>query len=873
MTEVEQDQLSRENERLRAHIANLELQLAHAGNRDGLDGQQEVLEEVERQREFLQQLINSATIGVAVVHGPSHIYELANPAYLDLVGARDKPLIGLPLADALPQSISAGEKWLLDAAYQNGKIVSVREYESQVDGRETYWDVDHIPLRDDGQVQRVLIIGREVTEDVRARRTIGLSSDMERSTQTLRTLIDILPAGVLVSDAAGHIIMENEASRRLTEGPATGDAYQPRGRYQLLYLNGEPFPVNELPMPRALQEGVVSGNIEILYRFEDGRNSIISASGSPVRDEKGELVGALSVMIDITERKAIEREREQRLAHQLALIEDSYQIIGEQTMAGLLQSAVSAARALTGANLAVFGHVHDGSQFEIGPTASDGEPVSCPIDAPFALHLAGVHTQILERKRAVRLTREEMESSPEWWGVPAGHAPLQGLLGAPLMDISGNPTGIMLLTDKQGDDFTTDDEALLVQLTTLTSLAMQHIEAREEVERRVREMEAVFAAATDVILVYDAAGTIIRANDAAELRYGVDPTGADRTDLLTQLRPRHPDRRLVAPPEMPAAVALQGTPVSDQTMIFTTADGHDAVASISAAPMLADGIVVGAVSVWRDITERYELQVQVEEERRLLAAVFSAAADLILVYDAEGRMIRANEAARRDYGFDPLRWDRQTLVDHFKPRHPDGATFAFPELPSSRALRGESIYDETIEIVLPSGQHAYISNSAAPMRAEDGTIVGAVAVWRNITERYELQIRLATERRLLEGTIQQIPGAIVIAEAPSGKVILVNDKLREYLMAEFEAEGIAQYGDYQGLHLDGRLLQSEEWPLARAIQHGETITNELITIVRKDASRLVLSVSASPVHDTEGNIVAGVASMYEVDPTTFTPRY
>ena len=59
----------------------------------------------------------------------------------------------------------------------------------------------------------------------------------------------------------------------------------------------------------------------------------------------------------------------------------------------------------------------------------------------------------------------------------------------------------------------------------------------------------------------------------------------------------------------------------------------------------------------------------------------------------------------------------------------------------------------------------------------------------------------------------------------------------------------------------------------RAIAGGETVVNELLTLVRKDGSRLTLAVSAAPVQSRTGTVVAAVTTMYEVDPTTFTPKY
>jgi signal transduction histidine kinase len=74
-------------------------------------------------------------------------------------------------------------------------------------------------------------------------------------------------------------------------------------------------------------------------------------------------------------------------------------------------------------------------------------------------------------------------------------------------------------------------------------------------------------------------------------------------------------------------------------------------------------------------------------------------------------------------------------------RHPDGLPFTRDELPMVRALSGETIAQEEEILVHPRTQRdVFVRTSAAPIRDEHGTILGAVAVARDVTELRELDL-------------------------------------------------------------------------------------------------------------------------------------
>ncbi|MHB0878142.1 MAG: hybrid sensor histidine kinase/response regulator [Anaerolineae bacterium] len=112
---------------------------------------------------------------------------------------------------------------------------------------------------------------------------------------------------------------------------------------------------------------------------------------------------------------------------------------------------------------------------------------------------------------------------------------------------------------------------------------------------------------------------------------------------------------------------------------------------------------------------------------------------------------------------------------------------------------------------------------------------------------------------LLEAVIEQMPSAVLIAEAPSGRVILANRQAQRLGICVPGANDAGGSPDRPlGQRADGRPYTAEDWPLARALRLGEAIHNEEITYARADGSRRVLRVSASPIRDSTRQVVAVV---------------
>ena len=131
------------------------------------------------ERERFVQLFDQAPTFLAVLRGPGHVIELANPDYLRLVGHR--AVVGRRLADALPDAVEQGYLTILDEVYRTGKPFSAHgaKYAVQVSSQgpvdERYVDFVYQPIADrDGSVTGILVQGVDVTARALADRALAL---------------------------------------------------------------------------------------------------------------------------------------------------------------------------------------------------------------------------------------------------------------------------------------------------------------------------------------------------------------------------------------------------------------------------------------------------------------------------------------------------------------------------------------------------------------------------------------------------------------------------------------------------------------------------------------------------------------------------
>ncbi|MDQ3223830.1 MAG: ATP-binding protein, partial [Gemmatimonadota bacterium] len=138
---------------------------------------------------------------------------------------------------------------------------------------------------------------------------------LHRSTGLLQQVLETLPVGVWVMDQEGRIVFSNPASHRIWDGVGIEELGQYRGwRAE----TGEPIAPDQWPAVRAVRHGETTLNQLVRIQGSDGSEKTLLNSALPIRRADGEILGAIVLNQDVTEREASDaalRQSQEDLQH------------------------------------------------------------------------------------------------------------------------------------------------------------------------------------------------------------------------------------------------------------------------------------------------------------------------------------------------------------------------------------------------------------------------------------------------------------------------------------------------------------------------------------------------------------------------------
>ncbi len=118
--------------------------------------------------------------------------------------------------------------------------------------------------------------------------------------------------------------------------------------------------------------------------------------------------------------------------------------------------------------------------------------------------------------------------------------------------------------------------------------------------------------------------------------------------------------------------------------------------------------------------------------------------------------------------------------------------------------------------------------------------------------------------RVLAIAAQTMSTGMVIVEAPTGAILFQNEEVeRLFGKVSRPVEGIDSYDAIAAFDSHGRRVPNEGWPIARALR-GENAVTDQLEIHRHDGTWRTISINASPVRDSSGEIVAAVSTYTDV---------
>jgi PAS domain S-box-containing protein len=260
--------------------------------------------------------------GAVALHlvGPDGIILHANKAELDLLGYTADEYIGRHIAD-----FHADQDTISDILERLTRGEKLDKYPARL--RASDGSLRHVEITSSVQFKRGKFINTrcftvDVTEIHQAR------EQARRKDQQLREILDALPAAVYTTDAAGKITFYNRAAVELAGREPLIGKDEWCVTFRLYTPDGKLLPHDECPMAIALKEQRPVRGVEALLQRPDGTLVPFLPFPTPIGDANGALVGAVNMLVDITDRKRAEdqqalliRELHHRVKNMLATIQ------------------------------------------------------------------------------------------------------------------------------------------------------------------------------------------------------------------------------------------------------------------------------------------------------------------------------------------------------------------------------------------------------------------------------------------------------------------------------------------------------------------------------------------------------------------------
>jgi PAS domain S-box-containing protein len=430
-------------------------------------------------------------------------------------------------------------------------------------------------------------------------------------------------------------------------------------------------------------------------------------------------------------------------------------------------------------------------------------------------------------------------------------APADGPLVAPVLAQIERALARIEVMGAEGDAAATSTPPAPLQRESLHE-ALERLTPSGE---RSGLLDAVLNQSPHGILIADADGKLILQNPAAE-RIWAGSAAADDIEGWGQYRAFHPDGRPYEAHDWSMARSLSEGVVNEAREIhFLRFDGTHGYMIGSSAPIFgAQQRVIGAVSVFADITRLKHVEEALRVTEQQLSTTLRSIGDAVIATDAAGRVTFLNEVAESLTGW-TTEEARGAPLDHVFDIVNETSRLPV-ESPVAKVIREGGVVGLANHTILlrRDGTEISIDDSAAPIRDSKGNLAGVVLIFRDISEKRReeqrraflsdigsqlLETSLDYEKRLARVAELAVPR---LADWAAIDMLAADGKIRRLAVAHIDPRKIA--------HVEEIVRRYPSDPAAssgvpQVIRSGESemvreITDEMLVASIRDPEQLRL---------------------------------
>ncbi|MDB5120043.1 MAG: domain S-box protein [Sphingobacteriales bacterium] len=288
----------------------------------------------------------------------------------------------------------------------------------------------------------------------------------------------------------------------------------------------------------------------------------------------------------------------------------------------------------------------------------------------------------------------------------------------------------------------------------------------------------------------------------------------------------------------PMARALkEGIVITGQEIIIQRPDGiRKHICPYPIPKFDNNGELIGAVNTLIDITP----QIALDEKQANIAAIVNTSDDAIISKTLDGIITSWNQAAQKIFGYT----SDEIIGQHISVLIPKDR-LQEEEIIMGNVAKGNKVdHFETVRL-RKDGTEVPISLSVSPVVDRKGNIIGASKIARDISDR-----KTAEEKQAVLAAIIDTSDDAIISKTLAG-IINSWNKAAEKMFGYTEAETV---GKHISILIPKNRLQEEEIIIGN-ISKGNKVDHFETVRLRKDGSEVPISLSVSPIKDSQGNVI------------------
>jgi PAS domain S-box-containing protein len=616
--------------------------------------------------------------------------------------------------------------------------VPVRGVEGRVErpDRSHIWAVVHItPIEDeDGKVIGAINCFHERVTGDRLERPDARGDDwVITRDERLAATYEHVGAGIVEVDRDGRMLRVN---RQLCE--LTGySANELLGRTIFQETLPEDIDDDMRQFRREVSGEVDRYSIEKRIFRKDGGHFWAAVTSSSVSDAAGKFLYAVRVQHDITDRKLAEQALARRMDEQAALFEFSERLQHVASVGQVYDVALGAiVRALACQRASIL--LFDGRDV-MRFVASRG------ISDEYRQAVEGHSPWTRQERNPLPIYFEDIEASSlsDALKETIAHEGINAVAFIPIQ-VDGRLIGKFMAYYNAPHRFSEPEIDVALTLARQLGFSIARLkaeDARRGAERNALQLISIVESSDDAIISKGLDGTIQTWNAAAERLFGYieeEAVGQPVTMLI-------PDNRRDEEPHILARIA-RGERIDHFETVRRRKDGNLLDISLTVSPMRdGSGRIIGASKIARDITERKQAQLKLQESEHFLQELLAAIPAAIYTTDAEGKITYFNETAVELAGRTPTLGSDEWCVT-WKLYNPDGTPLPHDQCPMAVALKeGRAIRNAEAVAERPDGTRIPFIPFPTPLRDAAGKVIGAINMLVDISERRQAE----SQQRLL----------------------------------------------------------------------------------------------------------------------------